>query len=558
MPLSRISRDIRDLKRFEQILMTLLKYRFSHFLKKTNLKRDFLLKKSLKKEDSGESEKDTGPLRMRLVFEELGGTFVKLGQLLSLRPDLIPEDYCEEFSKLQDTVAPFPGKEAERIVEEELKKPIGELFSSFDAKPIAAASIGQVHRAKLKNGEEVVVKVQRPEIRGLVDTDIDIMYYLAHLIEKHYEDLFFDPTDIVKEFEKYSRRELSYIIEAKNVDRFYKNFIGSKTIVIPRVYWDYTTSRVLTLEYIDGKRIEELEGKKGYDKKKITYNLINSLFQQIFIDGFFHADPHPGNIYVLPGNKVVLLDFGIVGFLDKQLKDKMINLFVSLVDGNLDGIAEGLYDLGFVEYSIDMEHLKEAIYENLREFYGTTFKQVSMASVFPKLIDVAKQNKIILPANFVLLGKSLVTAEGFCQELDPDFNVVETAKPFIRKIIELKKQPKEILKEVKKTTLDLKNFVTSLPSQTKETVRAIKDADVVFKSVDQDLQRLTIELDKSSNRIALGMMIGALIVGGALIFNYEQEKIFGIPTFSLLAFAIAGFLVLLLLVSIMREFKKKF
>ncbi len=558
MPLSRIVRDIRDLKRFEQILATLLKYKFGFFLKKVRLKGQIPAKKRMKKKDFEDREKETAAVRMRLVFEELGGTFIKLGQLLSLRPDLVPEEYCDEFSKLQDEVPPFPGKEAEKIVEKELKKPLKELFSEFELKPIAAASIGQVHKAKLKNGTDVIVKVQRPGIRELIDTDVDIMYYLAHLIEKHYQDLFFDPTDIVKEFEKYTKRELSYVIEAKNVDRFYKNFTASKTILIPKVYWEYTTSRVLTLGYIKGKTITGIEGKSGYDKKKITYNLINAIFQQIFIDGFFHADPHPGNILILPGNKVALLDFGIVGFLDKQLKDKMINLFVSMIEGNLDGIAEGLYDLGFVEYSVDMEHLKEAIYENLREFYGTSFKQVSMASVFPKLINVAKENKIILPANFVLLGKSLVTTEGFCQELDPDFNVVETARPFIRKMIQLKKQPKEIFKEVKRTGLEIKNFVTSLPNQTKEALRTIKDADLVFKSLDTDLQRLTMELDKSSNRIALGMMAGALIIGGALLFNYDQQKIFDIPLFSFLAFAIAGFLVFLLLISVLGEFRKRF
>lgn len=553
MPLSRIARDIRDLKRFQQIVLVLFKYRFGHFLKKTKLKRNLPLKKRLESEELEEKEK---PARLRMVLEELGATFVKLGQLLSLRQDLIPKEYCDEFARLQDNVAPFPSHIAKKNIEEELKKPISELFSSFETEPIAAASIGQVHKAVLKNGQEVVIKVQRPGIKELIETDIDIMYYLAHLIEKHYHKRMIEPVDIVKEFEKYTQKELDYVLEAKNIEKCNKNFSGSRIIKIPKVYWAYTTSKVLTIEYIEGKKISEIKKDKKYSKKKIIEHLVNAMFKQIFIDGFFHADPHPGNVFVLEKNTIALLDFGIVGSLDSELKEHVTSLFIATILGDLDKIAESLIELGFVDYTINVDAFKEDLRENLSPYYDTQVKYVNIAKLFPKLIEIAKNNKIKLPANFVLLGKSLITTEGFCAELNPEFNLVRSAMPFVKSLVKIKKQPKYAFKRFKNSAWDLKDFIVKLPEQSRYLLRRIENTDISFKAIDSDLRGLSVGMDRSSSRISLGIVIAALIIGAALVINIEQPKILGISFYSFVGWVIAFFLILYFMLSFMR-YKRK-
>lgn len=551
--MANIPQDIRDIKRLEQILNVLFKYEMGYFIEKLKLKHFLSLHKRL--QSNKFEKKETQPETMRKILEELGGTFIKLGQLLSLRPDLIPKEYCDEFKKLQDNVKHFPGNDALEIIKLEFNRDIKKVFSFFNKKPIAAASVAQVHEAVLKDGTKVVVKIQRPGIRKLIETDIDILYHLAHLIEKKFEPKIIKPLEIVKEFEDYTKNELNFVIEAKNIDKFYKNFENDKITKIPKVFLDYTTEKVLTMEFIDGIKISELKKipKKRADERKIAKNIVNSVLKQVFVDGFFHADPHPGNIMVLKNNRIAFLDFGIVGHFDEELKEKIVNFFVSAVTGDLSSIAENFFDLGFVEPEINIEEFKEDLYDHLESYYGASLEEINISRLFSEMFFLAKKYNMHLPSDLILLGKTIVTVEGTAMEIYPGFNLVEEGKIFVEKLIKKRIHPKYIIKKVVKTTHSLKRFIEKFPNQTSELIRRIKEGDMGIHEIDKDIKTLTSEMDRSSNRIAIGLLITAFLISSALIMNVQQESFYGFPVYSSIGFLIALVLLFILFLSFVRE-----
>jgi len=543
-----ITQNIKDISRLQHIVNVLFKYEFGYFISKFRLTEHLPLPKRLQKHRF--LKKDTPPFRVAAVLEELGGTFIKLGQLLSLRPDLIPKEFCDEFSKLQDDVKPFPTEEAKKIVETELKKSIKELFKNFEDKPIAAASIGQVHKAQLQNGHHVVLKIQRPKIDEQMKTDIDILYHLAHIAEKHYPEL--HPVEIIEEFEHYTDNELDYVKEAKNVDKFHHNFENEKNIKIPKVYFDYTTSKVLTLEYIDGKKLGESE-LSDKSKKRVVKIVVNSLFTQIFIHGIFHADLHPGNIFIMDDERIAFLDFGIVGRLNEEFRNKALQLFLAITNGNLTGIVNSLLELGVAREEVDEEQLKEDLYETLGEYYGTTLKQVNISQVFQKIITLTKKHNLRLPTNFVLLAKSLITVEGFASEYDPGFNIIKTAQPFVKKLTKQRLKPKYLINSIIKTSDKLKDFIVKVPDHATLLVNKIKDQDFNIRKIHNDLQNLVVQLNKASNRLVLGLIIMGLLIASGFMMQYNQVLIYGISALSFIGFCISGFLIILLFIPMLKK-----
>ncbi len=324
MNLLKLKKEIRDIERLEKIIFVLGEEGFHYLVHKIDLGHLLKHKEALSKEELSEPE------RIRKLFEKLGPTFVKLGQLLSLRSDLVPHEYCDEFKKLQDHVAEFSYDKVEKIIEKELGKPISKLFKSFSKKPMSAASIGQVHKATLHTGEKVVVKVQRPKIRNVMEADIDIMEYFANLLEKHDEFKSLKPTLIVDEFKEYTERELDFKYELRNINKFHDYFKKWKKIGIPRPYVDYSTSKVLVLEYIDGIVLNEIEKvkEKGHNLKKLGYNGFEAIFYQIFDLGLVHGDPHPANLIVDDKGKIYFIDFGIVGFITPELQNNVLKFII--------------------------------------------------------------------------------------------------------------------------------------------------------------------------------------------------------------------------------------
>ena len=547
-----LSQNIKDIKRFDQIVAVLFKNEFGLMIDRLRLKDRLTLHERLRKEEF--LKINAQPYRVRKIFEELGGSFVKLGQLLSLRPDLIPKEYSDELKKLQDNVAPFSYTEAKAIIEGELKTPVKDVFSAFFEKPMAAASIGQVHEAVLKkNNKRVVVKVQRPNIGEIMKSDIDLLYHLAALIEKHFPPRLFNPTQIVKEFEDYSLKELDYIREGKNIESILKNHRHDKKVVIPEVYWEYTTEKVLTMGFIDGEKISEVHKLREQDRKKILSNLVNTIFEQIFIDGFFHADPHPGNILILKENRIGLLDFGIIGHIDEKLRRNITSLFIGMIDGDLSEMADSLLKLGFLEYEIDEEKIKQDLYDSLGEYHNIPLKNIDISSVFHKIIGLAQKDKIRLPTNFILLVKSTITLEGVAREIDPNFNIVAEAKPFVKKIAKREFSTNEIYRRLIKHGTEIKDFILEFPEKTTQLLHRLKEADEGIKSIHSDIKTLTIEVDRSSNRVTFGLLITALLISSALLLPYNQFLIFGISAFSFIGFLVSAVLILFLFISIARE-----
>lgn len=380
MPSNRLIRNYRNLKRYHQIISVFVRYGFGDIISRLSL--DYFIQavkyKNIKK---SQFEKISIAARLRMAFEELGPTFVKFGQVLSIRPDMLPESFIEEFKKLQDNVPPFSGEQAIEEIETQLGKSVEELYSSFDATPIASASIAQVHRAMTNTHEQVIIKIQRPNIQNMIDTDLRILSDLAKLIEKNVQEShLFSPCRIVSEFSKTIQSELNFYREGQNIERFHKNFADDKTVYIPKVYWELTTDRILTMEYIDGikiSKVDELEA-SGLNKKIIAINGAQLVLKQIFEYGFFHADPHPGNIFVLPDNIIAPLDFGMVGSLDEEEMEAVGALLTAFVKKDVKKIISVLVNLGIMENALDIRNLKIDLSDFLDRYYQVPLFQLDI------------------------------------------------------------------------------------------------------------------------------------------------------------------------------------
>jgi len=534
-----LTQTFKDLGRLRQIVNVLFKHELSFLIHNLKLKTHLPISKRirLKKEAPNTLQK-----QLRLAMQELSGAFVKLGQLLSLRADLIPKEFAHEFSKLQDKVEPFPFEQVRKTIESEFNKPLYEIFLKFEKKPIAAASVGQVHKAILKNGKKVAVKIQRPNIKEVFKTDIDLLYHLAELAEKHYLELEqYDVKQIIKEFEDYTEKELNYLIEGRNVETFYRNFLNNKHIKIPKPYLDYTTRKVLTLEYIDGKKVSETK----INKKKIVKIISDCFLKQVLKHGFFHADPHPGNIFILKDGKIALLDFGIVGKIDSSLRNKIEKLFVSLVQADKETLASSFMELGIVK-DVNIEQLKEDMNTHLGPYYNLPLNQIDISSAFYDLITLSRKYNMKLPKNFVLLIKAIATTEGFCKELDPNYNFVKSSKLYIKKIIFKKTDPEYILSSIKSNLITFKDLIQSFPKDFKRFIASKEKVKVDID--DEDIRRLTLPVNLALNRLSLGVITAGLLIAASLIIPTKlQPLILNIPLLSLFLYLLALILTLKLL-----------
>ena len=534
---------IKEVSRLKQIAMVLAEQELFLLVDKLKLKRHIPINHSPKYVQ----DKSEIPRRLRLAMEDLSGAFVKLGQLLSLRGDLIPKEYAREFSKLQDEVKPFKFEKVKEIIEKEFGQHLSKLFLKFDSEPIAAASIGQVHKAMLNNGKVVAVKVQRPNIEKIFETDIQLLYHLAHLVEKHYPELKdYNFMEIVKEFEEYTKNELDYLVEARNIDTFYNNF-RNDPIKIPKVYWNHTTKRVLTMEFIKGVKITETEKNRAFYVKQI----VESYIKQTMEYGTFHADPHPGNVFVTPGNQLALLDFGIVGHISKELRDNFENVFVALIKGDREMLAESLIDLQVVDEEINIEQFKEDLSSHLGKYYNQTLEKMDISSALYDILTLARKYKMKFPTNFVLLIKATATVEGFGKELDPKFNFVKTCKPYVERLEEKRKSSGYFFEAFKKNMWRFRKDFINFPDEIK---KILKKGRVRVDIEDKDIKKFTLYLDTAINRLAAGIVTAGLLIAAALIMQANLAPlIFNIPLFSVIFILIALIIGVNLVRSIMEE-----
>ncbi len=559
LPIFRVNRNIRTIRRYRTILGVLITYGFGHFVEQLNIdyyvelgKRIVTFNKMPK-----ELERLSQPQRLRLVMEELGPTFIKLGQLLSTRPDVLGSEYIREFSKLQDKVPPVSIEEVNAQIQRELGYPAAELFAEFSTEPLAAASIAQVHRGKLKSGEDVVLKVRRPEIVKVVETDIDVMMGLAHLIEQHVPAIaLYNPVSLVKEFRRNIMREMNFTREGRTVERFAVNFAESKTVYTPKIFWAYSGDTVLTMEYVDGIKISELQKltEQGYDLKEIARRGADAFLKQVLDYGLFHADPHPGNVFILPDQVICMLDFGMVGRLGQDLKDQLIDLLQALLDRDVERIISQLLYSGELTENSDLKSLRRDLHDFIEDYYDILLQEIKVGKLLSEFIEILTHHHIHLPADFMLLSKALLIMEGVGRQLDPDFNMISHMRPYVRRLALARFSPKNISAESGRIARAYMALGKNLPYDIKEFINRLNHNKFKIDLEHRGLEKLVTDLDRSSNRVSFAVVIGSLIVGSSLVLQIDRgPMIFGFPMIGLLGYSIAGLLGLWLAVGILRS-----
>lgn len=539
-------RTIKNLSRLNKIVRTLIKYGFGGIVHEmriipfiATLERFVLVRKK--------GRDRSVPERLRLVLEELGPTFVKLGQIASTRADLLPPDWIEEMKKLQDMVPPFPYEDVKKAVEKSLKSPLPTLFASFDAAPVASASIAQVHFAELHNGKKVAVKVRRPGINALIESDVSVMYTVAELLERYVPaSRQYRPMEVVNEFARVINFEQDLSIEGVNINRFATLFKDDPRIQIPHVYWDYTTPEVLTMERLYGTPIDEAEvlKGKGLDVRKIATSGVELFFRQIFEFGVFHADLHPGNLFIRDDGVIIYLDFGIVGRLDRDLRHYLANMLYYLVRQDYYKMAVLHREMGLIGHDVNLAEFEEALRDIAEPIFGRTLEQISVAGLLMKLIHTARQFKMVLQPNLLLLQKSMVIIEGVGRQLYPDINMWEVAKPLIYKwMVKEKFSPKAFVDKGLKDAGELTEAVFDLPVHTKDLLKRTLRDELKIGFVHHRLDVVADEMAGAGRRIGGGFFAGALVIAAAMITVYAKQDapgFWGVPGLAWVGYGLAA------------------
>jgi ubiquinone biosynthesis protein len=492
-----------------------------------------------------------------MALEELGPSYVKFGQMLSSRPDLLPEDFIKELSKLQDDVPPFSFQEVKAIIKEQLGHSLGEMYEEFDEKPTAAASLAQVHRARMKTGEEVAVKVQRPGIQETIDADLHILGKLAKLAERHLpEAAVYEPVAIVDEFARTIHQELDFVREGRSADGFRLFFEKDETVHVPKIYWTLTATRVLTLEYIRGTKISDFArlDDLGLDRKKIAINGANLVLKEIFEAHKFQADPHPGNLFVLKDNVIAPVDYGLIGRVDQESVDQLSTLLTAIVEKDVESLTTVLLQMCRAKEPTQVGAIRHELADLLERYYAVPLKQLNMKEITGDVTGILRRCSLHFPQDMGLITKSLIALENLGCGLYPEFNVFEIMEPYARKLMVRKSDPVARLRELKKTADETVMLLNELPSDVREILAKIKQNDIGMKLEHRGLERITSVLDRSSNRLSFAVVIAALIIGSALVFQTGVgPNVFSYPLPGLAGLVAASVLGLWLLIGIMRS-----
>ena len=487
------------------------------------------------------------PQRLRKAMEELGGAYIKLGQLLSLRPDLVPQEYCDEFSKLLDEVPPENMAAVEQVITQAFKKPVDQFFTHIDPRPLGSASVAQVHKARMKGGKAVAVKVQRPDAAQKFAADIDIIRYIAQKLEKHLQNKI-DLALIVDEFERYTKRELNFTVEASHIDEIHKT-IKSRQVVVPKVFWTHTTNKVLTMEYLEGIKLSEA---KKIERPQIARTLLNTFIEQIFESGIFHADMHPGNVLLLKDGKIGLLDFGIVGHLNDKTRRLGLELYLAIIERDAVQIAETILKYGTPGSSTNIERYVREVDGLVGNWWEDNPEKRRVAHLMDQLFLLSSKNHIRMPRDAVLLGKATGTLEATARLLDPRFNFVEYSQPIISKLLEQQKTPRKIIERFATRSQAFAKAISELPSRTLETVDSITRTGIKLDIKDAQFRHIGQDINLSSNRLSYSLISAALILAGALMIEIGP-KIGTYSVISVISLGAAAIFVLALFISVTKE-----
>ena len=483
--------------------------------------------------------------RLREMLDELGPTFVKFGQVLSTRPDLVPPDMIVELRKLQDDVSPFPIEDVERVVHSELGLTIEQAFVDFDERPIAAASIGQVHRATLPNDAEVVVKVQRPTAARRIESDLKLMTSAARVVRDRVRQLdFIDAGELVDEFGRSIRLELDYQQEARNAETFRRNFAGDERIAVPRVWWRYTTSRLLTLDRLEGVHIRDLdfEGWSSEERRDLAYTMTDAWMTMIFRHAFFHGDPHPSNILHLDDGRLGLVDFGLTGRLTDTDMARLTRLFVDAATENVAGLPRRLADLG-VRYPREREEeLRGRLEELYYRYYGMRLSDIDPIEAIREGLDLIYSMNLRLPTRFVILDKAIATLGSVAVEVYPEFNVFEVARPYAKGLVAERLSPRRVALRTRRELQDLGEIALDMPRQVHDVLNELRDGEFSMKITNPGVDDLAHRIDVSVNRIAVALVILGGLVGSSLIGVLAEDgpQVLGLHLVSVVGFVLSG------------------
>jgi ubiquinone biosynthesis protein len=546
------------ISRYGEIISVFLKYGFGDVIAGLNLQKYVAFTRWPFPVRRGAALK--APLsrweRVRLAIEELGPTFIKFGQFLSNRPDLVPTELIDELVKLQDSVRPFPQPEALAILEHAFKRPINELFADFPALPIASASVSQVYRARLINGDDVAIKVQRPNIKQIVATDLDILRHLAGLIERHNAGLAaLHLSELVGEFGRTLNKELDFSLEAATMERFRADFKNTKEYYVPRIYAALTTDSVLVTEFVEGIKVSDVNAliKANLRPADIARVGVNLVLRQIFTNGFFHADPHPGNILVLKDGRFCFLDYGAVGIVSATLRHHLGVILYGVIYKDPQRIIRTLSQLA-TERIANINRLEYEVTEIIEQYSSASLSEIKVRDLLDRFGRITAQNHLRFVPGFYLLFKALITIEGVGLLLDPAFNLTKEVEPYARRLMRENPRLKYLPFDAYFTLLDMASLLKDLPFEIKDLMRMIKAGETRIQFEHRGLESLTLKLDQFVNRMVFAIVLAALIIGSSVVIHSRMPPYFyGVPLIGVSGFAIAGILALWLLFSMVRN-----
>ena len=556
---ARFTRGIRNVKRLAEIVRVLVRHGFGEVVARLHL-LDAVparLAAGLRLTPSADKHHASRGERLRAVLVELGPTYVKLGQVLSTRPDLIPPDICADLEALQDHVPPVRSEEATRVILDELGRPPSELFATFDETPVASASISQVHRATLEDGADVAVKVQRPGIATVIEADIELLGAVAEwIVARGIRTPGFDPVGTVREFARSMRRELDFLHEARTAERFARNFSECDFVRFPAVHSELSTGRVLTMEWITGVSLRDVDElrRQGCDLHRIARNGVDVVLRQIFEHGLFHGDPHPGNIFVLPGDVVCLLDYGMVGHVTREDTEHFADLLWAVLRKDAAQATSAVLELATPSANIDRQALQRDIHEFIEFDVDRILEGLAFGEALNRVVGILRHHRLVLPARYTLLIKAMATAEQVGRELDPSLDIAAEMRPYVERLLKRRYSPRRMFGDLSRVMRETLALGRSLPGDVRELLGSFKREGFKVALRQEDIHRLTDAHERSSNRVTFGMIIGALIIGSSTLMQISSgPSLLGLPVLGLVGYLLAAVLGLGMVFSMWRS-----
>lgn len=547
---------IHDLGRLYDLTLILIRYGFTGFVRRLGLAHAFeQAGRALHWKAVEELVQLNTAQRIRRALEEMGPTFIKLGQILATRVDLFPPDWIAEFEKLQDQVPPLPFEALRPQLEEDLGAPVEQVFAEFETEALAAASIAQVHRACLFSGERVIVKIRRPGIEEVVEADLRLLERVVRIAESEVKELRrYRPVDIVHQFAASLRREMDLENEAHNAERMAANFARQPWIVIPKIYWEFCSERLNVQAYIEGVPARKLQLAEalGLNRKVLARRGTDAVLKMILIDGFFHADPHPGNLIFLPGNRLAFIDFGMVGRLSETRRHQIVDLLAAVIDRDARSAANVLLDWAG-EVQVDMDALLTDVDIFIDTYHGLPLKQLKIANILGDLTNLMRTYHLVLPPDLALLFKALLTLDGMGRQVDPDFDLIIAATPHVRHALLRRYRPDIVLRRGWRTASELFEIIAAFPYDVRRLIKAVKTGSLRFNVDLNQLNYFGWILDRAASRLTVGMVTSSLIIGSSIVMTVSGgPTLWGLPMLGVLGFAGAGIGGVWLLISIWR------